>query len=268
MNYDNIFKIIEEQMVSIMQDNYEYYQKYEIILSNEYQYIREKDRHPGSIFVVVKFQTGSFNYGQFVQPIVMNVIAEHNKISVCQKLLYEYVSRWHNSEIREIENDLIKQTYTSPTVMSNFNDVFDGYRSLFYVSGVFLVGENSNPITSLEWFNEEKNEYEKIDFLSITWSLSSQLDPQAFYSTGGRTTSISRTLTFSINITKFQKDDAFDNFILDSAISSDLTSIDVSLKMKLTWKNNKVKEVIMRKAEATGSQNIGEFPIVSFVLTR
>lgn len=268
MELNDILEIIQEQFVDIMKSSVEFYSKYEIILSNEQQFIKNKDKHPNSIFIVVKFLPGSFNYGQFVQPITINALAEQNKFNVCQKLLNEYVARWHYSETREVGNDLIKQTYTTPSVMSNFNEIFEGYRSLIYTSGVFLVGENSNPLEEMSWFNSKTQKFEKIPFITSTWNWESQLDPQAFYSTRGRTESKIRTGTFSVNFTIFQKDSNFCNEFLNLIVSDDEEPIDIDFILKFVWRNGKAKTLTMKCLSILGNQNIGEFPVVSLNFTR
>lgn len=268
MELSNILDLIEEQLLDIMSSDPEFYGRHKIILSNEQQFIKEKDKHPNSIFIVVKFLSGNFNYGQYVQPVTVLALAEKNKFEVCQKLLNEYVSRWHNSETREAGNDLIKQTYTSPAIMSNFNEVGEGYRSLMYLSGIFLVGENSNPVEKIEWFNNETNEYEQIPVLTSTWTWSALLEPQSFYSLKGRTKSETRTATFTLSFTLFHKNDAFGNIILDLPCSDDDETINPDFKFKLTWKSGKNKIVIMKCVDFSGTQNIGEFPVLNISFTR
>jgi hypothetical protein len=157
--------------------------------------------------------------------------------------------------------------------MSNFNELSTGFRSLYLISGVFLIGENSNPIEKMEWLND-KGVWEEIPALSIGWSIAPQLDPQAFYSTSGNTKSETRVSSLTLNCTLFHKADNFGLKLLELIPSDDELedfNININFKFKLTWglQNNITTKIItFKSAGINGSQNIGEFPVLSVAFAR
>lgn len=267
IEYDELLKIMQEQFLSIMEDDYNFYRDFNIILSKEQEFVKPNDREPNSIYIVVKFIQPNFNFGQIVQPVVINALSEQNKIDACQRLLSEYAAKYHYSDIIELGNDLIKQTYTGPSVMSNFNEVGSGYRSLLYMTGTFLIGKNSNPITRIEWKNPTTDENETIPFLTSNWGWSAQLDSQGFYSTKGRTTSETRVGTVVLGFTIYQTNDEFCEKII-SLIFDDNESINPDFDFFLRFKNGSSKRITMKCSQVENNQNIGEFPVLSLAFTR
>lgn len=264
-----LMKIIEEQFLSVMQDDYEYYQKFNVILSREQQFIKSVDKKPNSIYIVVKFLSANFNYGQIVQPITINAISEANKLEACQRLLSEYAAKFHYGATIEDEenNDLIKQTYIAPVVMSNFNEVGEAYRSLLFMSGTFLIGKNSFPISRIEWANPKTNEYEEVPFLTSHWGWAAQLDSQGFYYTQGRTVSETRLGTLVFNFTIYQTQTNFCKEIIDLVFNAE-RSINPTFTFLITFKDNTFKTIDFKCSQIENNQNIGEFPVLSLAFTR
>ena len=167
MNYiDKIMDIIKNQFLEVMSIDSNYYSQYNIILSNEQQYVRSKDRDVNNIYIVIKFVPGSLNFGQNVVPININAMGEGNKIEVCQRLLLEFAQQFNLSDPINISKEdsgdnnsyIVKQVYTQPQIMSNFTPTWNEFRSLFFMTGPFLIGKNSTPITSISYFENESDE--------------------------------------------------------------------------------------------------------------
>ena len=120
----------------------DFYNGYFVTVAEEQDFNRIMDKSPNHIYIVVKFLSASINYGQLLLPITITAISEDRKLNVCKKLLFEY------SDINNLKlsnDETIKQFYTSPQVMSNFEEIYDGYRSLLTLSGTFLINRNANP---------------------------------------------------------------------------------------------------------------------------
>lgn len=267
VDLDNLLKIMEEQFVAIMQEDYEYYRNFNIILSREQQFIKSNKRQANAIYIVVKFITPNFNFGQVVQPVVINAVSEQNKLEACQRLLSEYAAKYHYGDIIEVDGDLIKQTYTGPAIMSNFNEFWEGYRSLLYMSGTFLIGKNSNPIDSIEWTNPDTHEKEKIPFLTSHWGWGTQLDTQGFYSTNGRTVSETRLGTLVLGFSIYQTQSNFCDEVIDLVFNTQ-KSINPDFEFWLNFKDGSIRKVKMKCSQVENNQNIGEFPVLSLAFTR
>ena len=281
MNYiDKIMDIIKNQFLEVMSIDSNYYSQYNIILSNEQQYVKSKDRDVNNIYIVIKFVPGSLNFGQNVVPININAMGEGNKIEVCQRLLLEFAQQFNLSDPINISKEdsgdnnsyIVKQVYTQPQIMSNFTPTWNEFRSLFFMTGTFLIGKNSTPITSISYFENESDEIgSEINFINASWDFLIQLDSQAFYGTDSRTISKSKigTLTLGIN-----------SYLTDNKLGTKIKAIAWNMKDKAP---NGIKEKFyFTVAFADGSkaekmqfslvscnclQNLGEFPVISLTFT-
>lgn len=277
----NILNIIKEEFTRIIAQDYDYYGKYNFVLSNEQQFVPEKDRSPHKIYIVVKFLEGTPFAGQNIIPININAIGEQNSVEVCQRLLADFVQQYNlktsdgtGNPISSSTTSIYKQFYTTPQVVNNFNEVYAGFRTLFYVGGTFLVGESSNPITEITVSGLlPDNELYKVNFLSVQWSYDNQLDPQAYTGTHSRTKSIAKIATFSISFTIYLTNDAFCKRVLGMMLDNtgDEYAPDgnkTNFLFNITFASGlTVSEMPFKLANCTGQQNIGEFPSVSVSFT-
>lgn len=273
-------EIIQRQFLEVMSSDVDYYKQYNIILSNEQQYVKSKDRNQNNIYIVVKFVPGSLNFGQNVIPININALGEGNKLEVCQRLLLEYAQQFNLGDPINIDSAssedgnryIIKQIYTQPQVMSNFNPSWNEFRSLFFMTGTFLVGKNSVPITKITYYEtEDSEEGANIDFINTSWEFSIQLDSQAFYGTDSRTTSKSKIGTLTLGII---------SYLTDNPLCTKIRGIAWNMK---NLAPNGIKEVFYLSVEfadgevaekmkfslvsGNSPQNIGEFPLISMTFT-
>ena len=280
MNYiDKMMDIIKKQFIAIMNDDPDFYSRYDIILSNEQQYIKNEDRNPKSIYIVVKFVPGSINYEQMLFPINFNVLGEGNKLDVAQRLLLDYAQTYNLGEEEKwnegTDSYVAKQVYTQPQVMSNFNTFSNEFRSLFYMTGTFLIGKNSIPITLVEYFKEMPSVTpatgETIDFITTAWDFAIQLDSQAFYGTDSITKSKSKigTLTFSMTIYATNSDlcKKIRGIAFQNATDAP-NGIKESFYFRLTFADGTETDILeFHLAHVTSPQSIGEFPMMNAIFT-
>ena len=138
-----IIQMIKGQLVELMEENYNFYKEYTVKISKEQDF----DKHvkngltPKTIFVVVKFGGASINFGQTVLPVTFTVLSEQNKCDIAYTLLTDYVNKYNLESNQDLT---IKQVYESPSVSSNFNVAFEGYRSVLNVTAFFVISENAN----------------------------------------------------------------------------------------------------------------------------
>ena len=277
---EKMMEIIKKQFLEVMNNDPDFYGQYKIILTNEQQYVKEKDRQTNNIYIVVKFIPGSINFGQNIVPVNFNALGEGNKLDVCQRLLLEYAQQFNlcdpinvsKTESGDGNAYIIKQVYTQPQVLSNFNSTWNEFRSLFFMSGTFLVGKNSIPIKTITYYeNSDDTEGTSIDFINTSWDFSVQLDSQAFYGTNSRTDSESKISTLTLSIASYLIDNPLCNKIIGMAFDlEDLAPNGIKEKFYLTieFANgiviNKMK---FKLVNANSPQNIGEFPMISMTFT-
>lgn len=275
-----MMEIIERQFLEVMAGDPGFYSKYKIILSNEQQYVKESNRDKNNVYIVVKFVPGSLNFGQNLMPININALGEGNKIEVCQRLLLEFAQQFNLSEPIDIPSNesgdgnryIVKQIYTQPQVLSNFNASWNEFRSLFFMSGSFLIGKNSVPITSITYFESESAENGTvIDFINTSWDFSIQLDSQAFYGTDSRTTSKSKIGTLTLSVISYLMDSPLFSKIIGIAWNDKTLApngIKETFFLTVEFANGvTIQKMKFSLANANCPQNIGEFPLISMTFT-
>lgn len=255
---EEIMELLKREFAEVMAKDEEYYENYKIYLSNEQQYVKEQSREKGAIYIVVKFLPASLNFGQTVLPITINAIAEQNKIEVCQKLLLELAQTYN---LTTDSSETIKQTYTSPANTSNFNEVFNGFRSLFYMSGTFLISKNSNPC-KLYYDDEE------VTCITLAQSFDAQLDSQTFFNTKNFTKSVGMYGTYSLNFTTYLTDTELLNKVLAICLRSSEDGVNSTFKFTIVYNNGyKIEDLEFKLVNFSVQQNIGEMPIASLTFT-
>ena len=285
-----ILTILQNQFVNVMLRDTSFYSKYKIVLSNEQQFVKQEDRQPNTIYLVVRFSDATLNYGQAVLPLSIRAIAEQNNIECCQKLLLDFVQDFNLQEPLltdaeghtnvDLGNNFLRQIYTSPSVITNFGEIYSGFRSLFTVAGTFLIGENSNPIESIivpDIIIDDTQTppvlYE-LKFLKANLDYSAQLDSQAFYTTGNITKSIGQTATISLSIFCYVLDDDFykkvTNVIFEKYTSEGAPDdVDTSFTFTLTLKNSTTyANQVFKLVNASFTQSVGELPQISMTFAK
>lgn len=115
--------------------------KYNILVANEQIFTKIKSYAPNTIYIVIKYLSSQYAYNTKVLPVQLLILGEQNAINDTQTI-FNYFTQTYNWKQESINGDYIKQQYNSPVVVSNFNDVANGYRSVLYVGGSLYIMEN------------------------------------------------------------------------------------------------------------------------------
>ena len=141
---DNLLYTISTQIADVINSNIDYYIPYDVEVADEQYFNKTGLNNPRKIYIVIKFGEATLNFGQTVFPITIQAISEQDKLEVCYNLLFEFANRYN---LKWSEDKSVGQFYSAPTVLSSFNEVFEGFRSLLYMSGNFLITKNTNYLT-------------------------------------------------------------------------------------------------------------------------
>lgn len=264
----SILKLLTNQFTEVMSNDPNLFDKYKIVLSNEQQFVKERHQEHNYIFLVVKFLEGTKDNGQLQQPILINAIGENNAVDVCQRLLHEY-SQTYSVSYPAVDMDefVIKQSYSTPMVMQNFNNVNDGYRSLFYMSGTFFVSSNVNLIKKISWLNDENIE-EDIPFINASLHYAAQIDPRSQYGSNDFNKSTALIRTLSLNVSIYNTTSNFNKKVLSVMFGG--SSVDTTFTFTITYKDENIgaKVVTMRLVNADDVQQLRAFPVRSLSFTQ
>lgn len=271
INEDEILNLIGTQIQSVLDSNQEYFSGYNFTITNELQYVKDKRKNetqlknnPKAIFIVVKFLPATLNYGQTLMPVVFNVIGEKNKLDTCYRLLIEYAEKYN---LAFNEDGTIKQYYSSPTVLSNFNEIGDGYRSLITLSGTFQISENSNDFTLYyKYLDDDVLKTYEVPAISLNGSFDVQLESQAFYDVSDTTTSVGKVGTMVLNCTCYLTDTVLVNQCLK--IATKVLGVNTSFTFDLKFKNGlEIENATFKMANFTFEKSIGNLPVCTITFT-
>ena len=299
IDYSEIINIIKEGLFYVI-DNDEMgsYDDLQILISNEQFYVRQREEgklSPNTLYFVVKFSPAAVDYGVTVLPLTILAISEQNRCELCQKLLQDFTTM-ANMEMNS--SATIQQFYESPAVTSNFNEMFEGFRSVLTVPGTFVISASANPFT-LEWYNPatyvengqtKVKGWSEVYFINGSLGSNFQPEPKLFYSTNNFTRSIVTmgSVTFNIS-TVLLDDDGFLNEMLKFitkkntyTIDTDPTSstylqkidrtgelVDVNKKLifRLTFKNEDGLTDYFKIANIDIQQVLKKIPMITLVFT-
>lgn len=207
INYEEIITTISDELLYIKSSKSEY-SSLTLSVSDEQMFAKEKEKSPNTIYVVVHFGDASTNMGQAILPVDLMILGAENKIDILQELLSDFVVNF-NLSVDETKNST--QLYMSPVRTINFNEVNKGFRSLFNLTGTFVIGDNTIRLSNLTYFwknpnydpeDEESEEFlsEDIQVLSYDDVTENSMNPQAYPNTRGRTKSYASFQTFAFTI--------------------------------------------------------------------
>lgn len=266
MEKDYVQKILDlltEQFTSLIQnDDTGTYSKYSIELANERAMTKEKFYSRNVIFIVVRFLPSYIYYGEAVIPITLKTISEENTIEVAQKLLMEFALTYN---LKDNGEGTIKQVYQTPSVTTNYNEIYGGYRTAFYMSGTFVVSEDSNPFditisSEDDAYDSENPENNVIPLISSGFATTTQADSQPFYSTNGFVDTLGQFRSLGISIATFMTNSAFCNKCLDISLGLNGRTPKDKFHLILTFKNGRTVEKEFTLMSFNIGQKIGEFP--------
>lgn len=261
---DEIMSLIENQFKLIIRNDYEYYKNYNIKLTNEQYYIPPEDRtETNTIYIVVKFLPADISFNQNIVPITINAVSEYNKIEACQKLLLEYAQTFNLIDDETINGVSYNQTYTTPQVISNFTEMYFGYRSILIMSGTFLLSRNIN--SSKLYYITDEGEEVLVEAITFHDDFSIQLDTQGIYNNFNRTKSEARVGTYAINFAMKLVDDELCKKILNIVCKKE--SINTNFKFRIKYRYDIVFEDNFKLFSYSRSQDIGNMPFFTASFT-
>lgn len=187
-----------------------------IVVLNEQLFVKNGEFDPDKIYVVTKYLTSSIEYGAETQPIQILILSEQNGLKEAKEI-FETFTATHNWRSGMYNGVYVKEQYTSPVVMSNFNEASYGYRSVLYVSATLYIMGN------IEDYQNLKINGIDIKPLNFTWSYQMTGNTQPI--SGNYIASTEKNIsTFSCSLTI----QSFNNYVLPN-LASGVELVDSSL---------------------------------------
>lgn len=146
LKFKYVVDIIKEQMDAVRMTDPDFYSNYNFDIENEQYFVPDEEREPNRIYIVIKFSPAQIDYGQDIMPFTIQAVSEQNGLIAAQRLLFDYAQTFNLRTLLK-DGKTIYQNYTSPNVISNFEVIYDGFRSVLIMSGTILISSNINRIT-------------------------------------------------------------------------------------------------------------------------
>lgn len=128
-------------------------------------------------------------------PVVIHAMSEINNIDMVQDILITFCNEYN---LTSNENYML-EVWSTPTAVSNFEEVGYGIRSIFIMRGSLTIADSSVSDLSLEYNGSP------IFLLKANFGYDTITDPEVFHSGNGLTNTLIRsgvrTLTFSTYLT-------------------------------------------------------------------
>ena len=174
----------------------------EIYVDDEQSFLKRLELKDNGIYVTVKFGNASTNFGGSMCSISLEILGTKNKIKPAQAFFSAFCSRWSLSHLEGDEQT--NQIWVTPSVSSNFNEVKDGFRTLFSVSGTLIIGRSTIRLGTITYkYGPNEEDVENIDFMSYQDNYGASLSPQPFGNTCGFTVSENNFSTDSFSISTY-----------------------------------------------------------------
>lgn len=122
---------------------------YNIEVATEQAFIKKTTFTPNTIYVVIKFLTSSITFEATTQPVQFIIISEENSMDATRILFNAFAQRYNWFFDGPYDNVYVKHQYSTPAVLSNFNEIGYGYRSTLYISATLYIMENVMEVRDL-----------------------------------------------------------------------------------------------------------------------
>jgi len=272
---EKILVILKDELQKIMNNDPALYSNFHLVLSMEQQFVKKREQAHNYIYIVIKLAEGVKDNGQLQQGVLISAVGENNAVEVAQRLLHELSQTYSvNAAPITMDNLIIKQAYSTPIVMQNFNQVNDGYRSLFYMSGTFFIGFNIDLIEEINWIKNDEESI-RIPFITASTHYTAQIDPRSQYGSNDFTNTVALIRTLSLNINVYNTMDEFNTAVYNVVFGG--SSVDTIFKFAITYKNpnitdsngkKRIMEVGMRLVDVSDAQQLRAFPARSLTFTK
>lgn len=196
VNHNEIVDKIYAQFYQVKNNN-EKYDKIVFFVDDEQTFIKRGDAiNSRAIYIVLKFGEATFNKVSSVIPLTFLVFGVGNDIELTKDFLTDYTTMFNLSRDGDIQF-----IFSSPYVLSNFNELGYDFRAMFTISSSLVIGSGNSIYVDYIEYENEKGEKEKLEFIDFTDDTTNMLNPQIYGDNLGRSKSYgtSQSYLFSLS---------------------------------------------------------------------
>lgn len=190
-------------------------------IETEQAFVKRKDYAENTIYIIIKYLSDSKQFGATTQPVQFLILSEQNSLEVA-KILFSTFAKDYNWKVEIEGSEYIKQQYSEPVVLSNFNPVMYGYRSVMYMTATLTIMEDVLDVNEI-WLNYNEEDEQKLDCVAfnLAYTMNTNTQQLASEEIASSTKTVS-TLAITLTI-PFQEGTVVERFlnILDESENGD-----------------------------------------------
>lgn len=208
---------------------------YDFEIESEQEFIKRKDLKPNTIYVLLKYLQNDIQIGVNTQPVQLLILTEQNSLDISKAFFSKFAIEYNfNTKSYKYGNEgaykylYVKQQYTDPVVLSNFNTVDYGYRSVLYMSVNLYITDDVVDLHDLK--------IDSAEYKALTWDLSYSMTPNTQQTTEtnnfiSKSTKSVSSLAITLTLPVVQS-------ALTNKVLSVLNETDTQLTSELTYGGN------------------------------
>jgi len=262
IDYKSIVDLIRQEFI-VLQRSDDKFSEILFDVEDERLLAKNKDRDPKRLYIQIKFGAAN-TFGQASVPFSLETIGINQDTELTQEFLESFVNTYNTVTVGNAQ-----QFFLTPVVSQNNIPIYEGYRSLFIISGTVIILPDLIAIDSFQYINED-NETEDIEIIAFNDVAEASLNPQPYPNTGGRAKSYGSFMTNAFTITLYP--DANKEFVqklfawkYDKTRSHQNDTFKMNIVFKDTEYNMNAWEFKCRSCEF--AWKIGESPAITATFT-
>lgn len=204
IDFQSIIDTINSEFYTIKNSS-DKFSDIEFEVGNEQFLAKTNMDKPNFIYILVRFGNSVTNFGQAVVPVTLEILGLNNEIDLTQEFLNTFANEYNRMPVNNAT-----QLWLSPSVSTNMNPIYNGWRSLFLITGSFVIDNSLFKIKELRFYPVagENNQYEVIETIAFSDHGENSLNPQPYSDTNGRARSYGNFQTLGFSIVTYPDSDS------------------------------------------------------------
>ena len=125
----------------------------EFKVEEEQDFIKRETLDPNTIYIVIKTLQNDIQLNIESQPLQILILSEEGSLEMAKGVFGDF-ARTYNWKAITVDGVWVKQEYSEPVVLSNFQTFDAGYRSVLYISAMLYIMKDVIDLHNLKVNNE------------------------------------------------------------------------------------------------------------------
>lgn len=237
LNIENDIELIDERSFEMLQDDY----------------IENYDKMRSKIFVVLKLEKGTIQFGSVVQPATLICYSETESFDKARALLNDVATRFNfNLSNGENSDVFLQEVYTTSEMEDAFIEEGNNFRASFSINATFVYSENMSGITEITINNNA------ITFVSANAVGNISPNTANIGNNNGRTQTFNKFMSFNLTFAFPSRENEYLTQVCDGVLFG---NTDLNIEYVVVIRKNGTNYTKRLKILSIDyEQNMGEIP--------